>query len=118
MHVSTPPSTLSVANTVNGNTVSYTRNMNTNGAHKNHARAQTPTDSINIFFFSADTKSAVQIVNKQRLLDVPNLMAIVGNISRATTCDSFTVGHKFFDQYWRESFVIRYSLVAGMNHVK
>lgn len=62
-----------------------------NGAHKNQARAQTVEENIRIFFCSAETNSTVQAVSTHIPIDVATLIANVGAISKATTCDSFTV---------------------------
>lgn len=87
--------TLSVANMVNGNMVSYILSIKMMGAQTNQPRAQQVTDSIRILRFASGTSSAVQLVSKHRPVDVANLMAIVGNISNATTWVSSTAIEKY-----------------------
>lgn len=90
----TPPITLNVANTVNGNALSYDLSRKMNGAHTNQARAQTVDENTKIFLRSATTRSTVHTVNTHIPMDVDILIAIVGAISSATTCVSFTAIEK------------------------
>lgn len=60
------------------------------GAQRNHARAQTVTENIKIFFFSIQTRSAVHVVKIDSPVDVAIFMAIEGIISKATTWVSWT----------------------------
>lgn len=96
-----------------------------NGAHRNHARDQMTAENMRIFFFSDDTKSAVQAISRHRPVEVATLIAIDGIISNATTCDSCTVYGKFdkknIEQQLRrkiEIFIKNNVRVSGINQVK
>lgn len=86
----TPPITLNVANTVNGKALLNDLSKKINGAHTNKAREATVDEKPKIFLRSDDTKSTVHTVNTHMPIEVDILMAIVGAISNATTCVSFT----------------------------
>lgn len=92
--INIPPTTLNVAKIVSGNTTSYVRSTNMNGAHKNQARAQTVEENIRIFLRSAHTNSTVHTVRTHIPIEVAVFIANVGAISKATTCDSFTTKKK------------------------
>lgn len=69
----------------------YVFSMKMNGAQQKKTRAHTVDENTRIFLRSADTKSTVHTVNTHIAIDVDILIAIVGAISSATTCVSFTI---------------------------
>lgn len=121
-----PPNTLNVANTVNGNTSAYALSMKMNGAQQKKTRAHTVDENTKIFLRSGDTRSTVHTVNTHSEIDVDIFIAIVGAISNATTCASFTINKrmKYVNYYRLDVNVIAsciefiYLLVLGINHMK
>lgn len=82
--VSKPPTTDNVANIVSGINGPYDFVVLIYGAHRNQALAHTLAENCKVFWRSGSTNSDVHVVKIDNDDDVAILMAMHGNISKAT----------------------------------
>lgn len=92
--VRTPPSMASDANAVCGINWPNTMVAPTNGAVNSQIRAQTIVENAQIFFFSPDTNSVVQVVNMANVDDIAIFDIIAVHINKATRASPLTVATK------------------------